>query len=293
DFVEAYRHGLVIQCPDGVYRRVYPRIFTYSADYPEKMLLATIRDKGRFPCPRCLVPKSQLDEIGLIRDLRLRLHTLRTYAFDKIARARDFIYCKGRPNAFAVRLGQFGFDLFPMLVVDLMHECELGTWKSVFTHLIRLLYAVSPAGQLVAELDARFRQVPTFGRGVIRRFSSNSSEMKRMAARDYEDMLQWHALAKLRMHTDSSLSLYEGVTNRFCRELRRFRDETAKAFKTVELPKERAARQRRRKGDPPTGPQKLPVKPKGLNLNTYKFHALADYARTISQFGTTDSYTTQ
>lgn len=36
DFVEAYKHGIVLQCPDGVIRRIFPRIFTYSADYPEK-----------------------------------------------------------------------------------------------------------------------------------------------------------------------------------------------------------------------------------------------------------------
>ena len=36
DFIEAYRNGIVIKCFDGVIRRVYPRIFTYSADYPEK-----------------------------------------------------------------------------------------------------------------------------------------------------------------------------------------------------------------------------------------------------------------
>lgn len=39
-----------------------------------------------------------------------------------------------------------------MLVVDLMHEFELGVWKSVFTHLVRLLYVVKPAGK-VTELD--------------------------------------------------------------------------------------------------------------------------------------------
>lgn len=32
---------------------------------------------------------------------------------------------------------------------------------------------------------------------------------------------------------------------------------------------------------------------KTFNLNTYKFHALGDYAATIRQFGTTDSYTTE
>jgi hypothetical protein len=36
EFLEAYTHGLVIKCVDGITRRVFPRIFTYSADYPEK-----------------------------------------------------------------------------------------------------------------------------------------------------------------------------------------------------------------------------------------------------------------
>ncbi|KAI0822193.1 hypothetical protein BC628DRAFT_1391483 [Trametes gibbosa] len=36
EFIHAYEHGLVIDCMDGVRRRIYPRIFTYSADYPEK-----------------------------------------------------------------------------------------------------------------------------------------------------------------------------------------------------------------------------------------------------------------
>lgn len=35
-FRHAYRHGVVVQCSDGIKRRLYPRIFTYSADYPEK-----------------------------------------------------------------------------------------------------------------------------------------------------------------------------------------------------------------------------------------------------------------
>lgn len=36
EFMEAYEHGIVIICPDGVSRRFYPRFFTYSVDYPEK-----------------------------------------------------------------------------------------------------------------------------------------------------------------------------------------------------------------------------------------------------------------
>jgi hypothetical protein len=36
----------------------------------------------------------------------------------------------------------------------------------------------------------RYRKVPTFGRGTIRRFHNNASAMKRLAARDFEDLLQ-------------------------------------------------------------------------------------------------------
>jgi hypothetical protein len=39
-------------------------------------------------------------------------------------------------------------------------------------------------------LLTRFRLVPTFGRSTIRRFSTNASEMKKLAARNYEDLLQ-------------------------------------------------------------------------------------------------------
>lgn len=36
EFIEAYTHGIVVTCCDGKQRRFYPRLFTYSADYPEK-----------------------------------------------------------------------------------------------------------------------------------------------------------------------------------------------------------------------------------------------------------------
>jgi hypothetical protein len=40
EFMNAYEHGVVIMCVDGLQRRFYPRLFTYSADYPEKYYLA-------------------------------------------------------------------------------------------------------------------------------------------------------------------------------------------------------------------------------------------------------------
>ena len=40
-----------------------------------------------------------------------------------------------------------------MLVPDFMHEFELGVWKSLFTHLIRLLWATTPNGSTVMEFN--------------------------------------------------------------------------------------------------------------------------------------------
>ena len=73
-FMQAYEHGIVLKCADGVIRQIYPRIFTYSADYPEKyvighyrnelltistrVLLTTICYLANRPCPQCFIQKS-------------------------------------------------------------------------------------------------------------------------------------------------------------------------------------------------------------------------------------------
>lgn len=56
-------------------------------------------------------------------------------------------------SAFSIRLAEFGFDVYRMLVPDLMHEFELGVWKSTFTHLVRILIAAG--GSCVQNLDER------------------------------------------------------------------------------------------------------------------------------------------
>jgi len=42
EFLEAYRHGMVVKCYDQICRRFYPRIFTHSADYKEKYVLTML-----------------------------------------------------------------------------------------------------------------------------------------------------------------------------------------------------------------------------------------------------------
>ena len=56
-------------------------------------------------------------------------------------------------NAFSERLAPLGFNMFKMFVVDLMHEVELGTWRLLFIHLIRILECAEDG--VVDELDRR------------------------------------------------------------------------------------------------------------------------------------------
>ncbi|KAG1807645.1 uncharacterized protein BJ212DRAFT_1281752, partial [Suillus subaureus] len=71
-------------------------------------------------------------------------------------------------------------NMFVVLVVDLLHEFELGVWCMLLVHLLRILTSLNR--DLVHELDRRYQQVPLFGPVTIRRFSSNTSKMSNMAA---------------------------------------------------------------------------------------------------------------
>jgi hypothetical protein len=50
-------------------------------------------------------------------------------------------------------LAPLGFNFFSIFVPDLMHDFELGEWRSLFVHLLRILDAVD--GKLLMDLDRR------------------------------------------------------------------------------------------------------------------------------------------
>jgi hypothetical protein len=111
------------------------------------------------------------------------------------------------------------------------------------------------------------------------------------------------------MHTDHTLRILDETTIRIGAEFRDFANKTCPAFNTRELAREVEARKRRHEkksqGRTQAGDaacHSFPVeqtsdamgpRPMKFTLLTYKFHALGDYANTIRQFGTTDSYSTE
>jgi hypothetical protein len=111
----------------------------------------------------------------------------------------------------------------------------------------------------------------------------------------------WHGLAKLRMHTDTTLAILDNTTTALGQQLRDFQKKTCTAFQTCELKREAEARKRRQKARAPAPGSSTSTdnqqnitqhQVKTFNLQTYKVHALGDYVSTIKTFGTTDSYST-
>lgn len=65
-------------------------------------------------------------------------------------------------NSFHDRLRHYGkeFNVSQMMVVDLLHEFELGVFKSLLTHLFRILHVASERpGALTDILNTRYVEV--------------------------------------------------------------------------------------------------------------------------------------
>jgi hypothetical protein len=124
------------------------------------------------------------------------------------------------------------------------------------------------------------------------------------------ELATWHALAKLRLHTTSTLDALENSTARLGSILRKFASTTCEEFVTRELASEQAARGRRKaaktkkKGTTDNSSSKKaqeekrsslkgPVHQRKLGLSSYKLHALGDYPKAIRMFGTTDGISSQ
>jgi hypothetical protein len=111
----------------------------------------------------------------------------------------------------------------------------------------------------------------------------------------------WHGYAKLRLHTETTLSDFDGTTTALGKIIRHFVNITCAAFKTNELPREEAARGRREAANAKKGKEKATTgtskrkerKERTFIMSTYKLHALSDYVASIRLFGTSDNYTTQ
>ncbi len=109
---------------------------------------------------------------------------------------------------------------------------------------------------------------------------------------------EWHAFAKMRLHTEATLKHLKDVTMELGKLMRDFEHSICSQFQTYELPHEVEARkhqeQARRLGvDPAPASTAGEKRTKTFNLSTYKWHALGDYVLTIRLFSGSDGFSSQ
>ena len=119
------------------------------------------------------------------------------------------------------------------------------------------------------------------------------------------ELATWHGLAKLRLHTDTTLTNLETSTTRLCNLLRKFKTNVCPAYTTQDLPSEEAARGRRQAAKakkmaeaekPPQQSQATPAKKAKLrtfNMEMYKLHSIPDVSASIRAFGVTENTSTK
>ena len=113
----------------------------------------------------------------------------------------------------------------------------------------------------------------------------------------------WHALAKLWMHTDQTLVIFDNVTAMIGVKLCHFASTTCSAFQTEELRQEVTAHPCRSLkknvnqdgGTPPSAnnAQWSGALLRKFNMNTFKNHSLGDYPDQIYHYVMTDLYSTE
>jgi len=111
------------------------------------------------------------------------------------------------------------------------------------------------------------------------------------------ELATWHAFARLWVHTDGTLDMFQASTKSLMAAVWQFIWDTCKFYVAQELPKETAAcgwcmaALTAKQGSHSTkGKTSAAPKGKKLNLETYKYHTLADYPKTIRMFRTADNY---
>jgi hypothetical protein len=106
-------------------------------------------------------------------------------------------------------------------------------------------------------------------------------------------MAHWHSLAKLAMHSTTTIDQLSKTTVALGICIRNFSQNICPLFQTWETNTERNKRLRDAIRNGRSDVVNSQRQEKTFNLRTYKLHALGDYVFNIQLFGPTGSYNTQ
>ncbi|TFK20674.1 hypothetical protein FA15DRAFT_719445, partial [Coprinopsis marcescibilis] len=157
--VDYSKTGYFFQCGDGVERRVFPLVMILSADYEEQCVMATIRGlNSKCPCPICLVPGGELDQISKTYPLRTTEEMKRVYdkaqTYQTLKDKNETLMRVGLRDVENVfwRLGHV--DVYDAISWDRLHAYHLGLFGN---HLLSEFFRVVESSKLEAKRNLHNR----------------------------------------------------------------------------------------------------------------------------------------
>ncbi|TFK16793.1 hypothetical protein FA15DRAFT_661909 [Coprinopsis marcescibilis] len=325
NFLAAYQHGIVVKWCDGIERRFYPRIFTYSADYPEKsidfltafMLLIVYsqehlsQQSGKWV--NVLAPDALSPETSFVKWVQF------------------MIWNSDRSR----------FNVFGVICTDILHESELGVWKAILIQLLHLLQVMNGTQTSTFDMCALFLYL--IGLAKLQMHTNQTLELlkewmtllgqavcdfEQSPCKDYKTQELKKELQTCQCQEAKQVA-QKGATTGISHQRQKSVDpcsqkqSTATKRKTTGDDDRDSKHVKHRKvapdypnvqdrEDSPADLREADVdqdvgadvivntetgaadkKEKTLSLSTYVFHSLGDMLNSIKLWGTTDSYSTQ
>ncbi|KAI0821807.1 hypothetical protein BC628DRAFT_1278229, partial [Trametes gibbosa] len=218
--IAAGKDGVLMTCPDGRVRRVFPMLAAYIADHPEQCLVAACKENH---CPKCPVPPDERGEpvYSCLRDPTLVVEVLKKSVDglpgEKPSQFKD--WGLHTVNPFWADLPHA--NIFSALTPDILHQLHKGVFK---THLVSWATAAIEGG--ADEIDRRFKAM--LKHSGLRYFKSGISLVSQWTGTEFKNMeksflgvvagaadervtravhavLDFIYLAHFETHTDSSL----------------------------------------------------------------------------------------
>ncbi|KAJ2932983.1 hypothetical protein H1R20_g4136, partial [Candolleomyces eurysporus] len=251
-----------------------------------RIMVASIKNIGNRPCTRCSIPLEEVSRLGMKGDRRNRERLARFDDSDRRTRveiARNAIYNANlsithdevsnqldglslvpTDNAFSDRLSPLDFNLFDILVSDVLHECAIPVFEGLLPHphnqrILKLIFTLAHWHGL-----AKLRMQTDHTLHLLDNLTTDLGKRFRGFVTYTCDMVETKELA--REHAA-----------RMRKELKQKKTILAKGTK------------RQKVGHVADGGRKA----KKFSLKTYKFHALGHIVLNIKRFGTSDNYSTQ
>lgn len=177
--------------PDGQTRLVFPVLFSWLADYPEKLMLTGVKSNL---CPKCKVPLGSLSDFTNAfpeRETKEGVSSVEkaraAWVKDGAAAGKAILKPLGITETLVFCAEWQHSCVHKAMAPDRLHELEKGVFG---THLLQFLVAACENDGSVgaAKFNRRWKEVPKFGD--LKIFKKPVSAMTMVTGKEYQQMLR-------------------------------------------------------------------------------------------------------